>query len=690
MTGSNKQELSRLLDEDDSSRRLTFNGDTSTDNLLENGRHNEHVEQAIYEEHAARVKAEAEAEESSKKLAVAQTQLTEYSLQKSSDVDALEKETDLLNQLFIQITNSNNFDTELMSQLKEQMDSIRTRIADISGEAKAFAMQQKADLQQSQGVITQISALPKSSPNGEDSELVEELSSDMDTSEADSDDESDEEHDGLLLNGAPKPEPFLNGSNNNHHFTNSSNTGSSFLQRSKYIPLRLNYDERSLLRLLEAALNVSEYTDKVDILSYRSPASRVQVQIKRICSILSGLVVAEDYKKGQQLVKSRNFADNAVFFQDIFEIGRRFKIMNPDKMRSEYGKLIYMLMDSADHQVQELLEFDCVRPLRTVYSTLKNHDLLTMLDDPLMESATAEIVTGNRPRNEIQRAIRSKERARECLVRKYSNGRISEETLLLCLYSISDNNSFLLYNRDPIDKMISYLHKFFDPKKSSSISSLAIVMGSDGARLTHSHERQYQYVLQTLTLWREISNDMFKLWYLAESDLLSKLNGYRLQDTGQGLNRVQQSPQIRKVVFDIIHRCRTKIGHWVGSSVVHLGDHNVPNALMFIDKYTQVPRILNPIVLVLEEIPKLYSDRSVKFYINQAFGGIEACQVVILRDFFRHAFDGSGADNFFDAGSCIDGRLTSAWNWCSKVEKKPYYHIFKIAGFVGFDGDFQK
>lgn len=38
-------------------------------------------------------------------------------------------------------------------------------------------------------------------------------------------------------------------------------------------------------------------------------------------------------------------------------------------------------------------------------------------------------------------------------------------------------------------------------------------MGCGGARLTHGHERQYQYVLQTLTLWREISNDMFKLWY---------------------------------------------------------------------------------------------------------------------------------------------------------------------------------
>jgi hypothetical protein len=67
-------------------------------------------------------------------------------------------------------------------------------------------------------------------------------------------------------------------------------------------------------------------------------------------------------------------------------------------------------------------------------------------------------------------------------------------------------------------------------------------------------------------------------------------------------------------------------------------------------------------------------------FIENEFGSVEGCIKEILTDFFRHAFDGSGADNYFDAGSCIDGRLTSAWQWCSLLEKKRYFPVFLLTG----------
>ncbi|TFK43820.1 hypothetical protein BDQ12DRAFT_196450 [Crucibulum laeve] len=468
-----------------------------------------------------------------------------------------------------------------------------------------------------------------------------------------------------------------------------ASVGEWFVERAKFIPLRLTIGERKYLRLLEAALSVSEYTDKIDTIGFGlSKAKRIVHQIRELCAIMSGLVVAADYKQGQELFSDRDFQANAEFYQQIFELGRRHKIMNPDKMRTTYGKLIYLLQDSQTPEVKDLLSFSCVKPIKTVYTVLEEHDAISLLRDDLVTVATKEIYSEGRPRRDVQKDIKSKERAIEMLSSRYERNGLSQEQVRQCLYSIGDNHAFLRANRDPCERMIGFLKEYFHPTQAKdSKFSLAIRSGKEGARLSHDHSKQYAYVLQSLTLWREILHDMFYLWSLAEQDLLAEKVPYRLRDTGQGLNRVQAAPKTSRMMHNILHKAQKSVGTWIGSSVIHMGDHNVPNALLFIDKYTQIYRILLPICNTLSQIPSLAAKPALRSYIDDEFGSVDNLTREILGDFFRHGFDGSGADNFFDAGSCIDGRLTSAWNWCSSLEKKRYFPVFLLTGFVGFDGE---
>ncbi|SOS78012.1 conserved protein, unknown function [Plasmodium sp. gorilla clade G1] len=494
-----------------------------------------------------------------------------------------------------------------------------------------------------------------------------------------------------------------------------------YMNMCKYIPLRLTYEERLYLRLLESTLEVSEYTDKIDILHSGNKNKKIIKEIKTLCSILSGLVIANNYENGQKLIRDRDFIKNSHFFSFVFEIGRRYKILNPDRMRSSYGKLMYFLMDTRKEDIYDLLSFDCVSPIKTVYGLLKERkNGFDLLKDSLIKIATMQI-DGKGNRNEIQKQIKQKEDAIKYLARKYSNDKnnkknlfrinipifnsqtnteedtnnseelpsLSSEEIERCLYSLCDYNTHIKMFCQPCEIMIQYLKSFYDPNDRNSPYSLSIETGKQGSRLTHSHSRQYMYVLQTLYLWREIGEHMFFLWTCAENDMLDLKNPYRLIDTGQGLNRMQSGHTVLGVMRKILHNVQKKVGGWVGSSMIHMGDTNIPNTFMFIDKYTQVPRILNPIVLCLQEIDELYeSTPAMKNYINTEFNGAHNLKMMITCDFFRHGFDGSGGDNFNEAGSCIDGRLTSAWNWCSKIEKKKYFPIFLLTGFVGFDGTF--
>ena len=462
------------------------------------------------------------------------------------------------------------------------------------------------------------------------------------------------------------------------------------LKNSEFIPMRLTYEERHLLRLLEAALQVSEYTDRVDILSYKSKSKRIVEQLKEMCSVLSGLVIASDLKVGQKLLEMKNFSDNATWFQDIFEIGRRYKIMNPERMRETYGKLCYMVMDSRLPQIEEHMEFHFFKPIKTVNSFLKskgsdNRKAMGIFKDTLIINAISHISPVSRTRAEINRLIRLKESAIETLASKYSSSQCVKEDIRQVLYSIGDYNAYIDMNRRPIKRMLERLEVFRQPELATKYS-IGIQYGRNGARLTHDHERQWHYVQQSLTLWSIIQREMVRLWYMADTDLFDGLQ-YRLASTGHGLNRVKPCPGIYKEMHKIISECRCKTETWIGSSVVHLGDDAVPNALFFLDKYTQVPSILIPFDNTLMKINELVrNDKYLLEYINKEYGSINDLKLTILQDAFAHMFDGSGADNFYMSGSCIDGRLTSAWNHCNEISKKKYYNIFLLTSFTGFNG----
>eukprot|EP00945_MAST-04E_sp_MAST-4E-sp1_P005388 g5388.t1 len=466
-------------------------------------------------------------------------------------------------------------------------------------------------------------------------------------------------------------------------------------ERALYIPVRLNNSERALLSVCNGALDVSEYTDKVDVsrndyyVSVSGNKSSVVIsELDDLCQILVGLKAGcalRERRATEDFLIGKSHKDNEEFFQEVLEIGRRYKIMNPDKMRSTYGKLLFAIMDSVSPYVFRTIGFSIKKKIKNIRDVLETAGAEKMLADPLVLVATHEVLASD-DRSEVKEMTARKAEAEKILCERYSNPKLSADDVRLCLASIADNNSFLRSNRDPVERMIFYLKSTFSPETHTPGHSLQIRHGRGGSKLSHDHKTQYYFCLQTLTLWSEIMNQFFKLWTLAEQDLLDDCNGYRLMNTGQGLQRCQSAPRVARAMSQVLATAKARVGRWIGLSVVHLGDRDVPNALVFIDKYTQVRRILAPLASTLDKLPSLMDNEGVGHYVEKTFGDVSKLRKMILADFFKHGFDGSGDDG----GSCIDGRLTSCWNWCSKLDKKPYKPVFLLTGFSGFDGDFRE
>ena len=148
---------------------------------------------------------------------------------------------------------------------------------------------------------------------------------------------------------------------------------------------------------LAEMLQVSEYTDKVDVayssyfFSYSEYGKEdgVKKHMERFFQYFLGLLVSRDIKRGSRAL-GRDLASNREILCRALEVGRRYKIMNPSKMRSTYGKLMLMLQDSV--KFRGVCAFSCVRPVRTVKILLEERGGMAMLDDPLLQVAVRQHV----------------------------------------------------------------------------------------------------------------------------------------------------------------------------------------------------------------------------------------------------------------------------------------------------------
>jgi hypothetical protein len=461
-------------------------------------------------------------------------------------------------------------------------------------------------------------------------------------------------------------------------------------------PLRLTEREREKLQLIVAALKVSEYTDDVDdFMRPYGKEGRMEAAMREFIDTVVGLAIASDAiprpVKDALLAGEMQVSTVVPLLEELCEILRRHKRLNPFSHRGEFGKLMMMLQDVQKNSVQRALgiQSTLIIPVRTVGAALGEIGCEALTDDEEVRRGFLKL-TGAEKQAGMQR-----------LIDKYGTGdKAKKDVVEHCLRSIDDVYNFIQANTRPLRALRRYIERDFESLPSDDPYVISVRQGRGGACFTHSHSVHCQYVTESLLLWENVQKNILDLWEVAENDMLVDGKGrYVVTNTGQGFHRMCSAPQSYGAMSQLVRETEQSMGGWVGIKVIHLGDRDVPNPLVFIDKYTVIPRIVQPVVQTLRALryvfheedeedeaqPQLANEYNnypgVRNLLRSKYHSYSELRMMILSDFFKHGFDGSGDDG----GTCIDGRLTSAWNWCHQLHKKKYYDAFVLSGFSGFD-----
>ena len=92
----------------------------------------------------------------------------------------------------------------------------------------------------------------------------------------------------------------------------SASIGAWFRERCKYIPLRLTYEERKSLRLIQALMKASEYTDLVDGANFKTEQKRMIRQMKCLRAAFTGIIASFDYRTAQRITDGADFSEPRV------------------------------------------------------------------------------------------------------------------------------------------------------------------------------------------------------------------------------------------------------------------------------------------------------------------------------------------------------------------------------------------